>query len=459
MAARKHTRSKTSNSKSQINQAQSNYTLNNENYKSGQAPQDPVSQYSRTNPVYLANAKKRKGKTPKIVAGALCVVLLLLAGGGTAFAVYMNSINDALKSDKSKEEQQAIADTLAPVRNYTEPFYMLLIGSDAREGSDEDGQRSDTNILVRVDPTNCVVTMLSIPRDTKVEIDGYGTNKFNAAYNFGGAASTIREAGQLCGVDISHYAEVKFGDLIALVDVIGGVEVDVPERIDDPDAGPVVIEAGPQILNGEAALTFARSRAYADGDFTRTSNQRLLIEALVKKVISMPVTDLPGLIQKAAECVATDLSVNQIFDLASQFKDIGKLVVYSGMVPSTTAMIGDVSYVLADKTLLATVMSSVEKGQDPSLVWYPGMEEAYLPDAGANSVSTYSESTTYYEAPLSYEEPLYDSYDYSYDSDYDPNYNLGYNPDYVSDSYGSEENSNNDVEYGYGYSHDELYAA
>ena len=69
---------------------------------------------------------------------------------------------------------------------------MMLIGSDKREGDDEGGARSDTNIVVRVDPTSNQATLVSIPRDTMIDIDGYGTNKFNAAYNYGGAAATIR---------------------------------------------------------------------------------------------------------------------------------------------------------------------------------------------------------------------------------------------------------------------------
>jgi LCP family protein required for cell wall assembly len=404
----------------------------------GQTPQNQAGQYSRSNPQYSKASAKRMGKGPKIAIAALCVVVLLFAGGGTAFAMYMNSINETLKGDKTEEEQQAIADTLAPVHNYTEPFYMLLIGSDAREGSEEEGQRSDTNILVRVDPTNCVVTMLSIPRDTKITIDGYGTNKFNAAYQYGGAASTIKEANQLCGVEISHYAEINFESMIKLVDVIGGVEVDVPELVDDPDAGPVVVQPGLQTLNGEAALTFARSRAYADGDFTRTSNQRLLIEALVTKVLSMPLTDLPGVIQEAAKCVTTDLSVNQIIDLASQFKDIGQLTVYSGMVPSSTTMISGISYVIADTVKLAEVMAAIDLGQDPSLVWNSEMGYSSS-SATEESTSTYSGGSTYYEEPYDsgyYDSGSYDSGGYDsgyYEEDYSGSYDDSYSTEYVED--------------------------
>lgn len=361
--------------------------------------QAPASgQYSRNNPEYSRKASKRMSRGKKVAIGALCTVLVLVLGAGTAFALYVNNLNNTLAGNKTDEEKMAIQDTLVATKNFTDPFYMMLIGSDARDDDEEMGQRSDTNILLRVDPTTYTVTMVSIPRDTMIDIDGYGTNKFNAAYNYGGAAATIREASQLCGVDISHYAEVNFEELVSLVDAVGGVEVDVPELIDDPDAGGFVIQQGVQNLNGGEALVFARSRAYADGDFTRTSNQRLLIEAIIKKVLSLPVTELPGVIQKAAECVTTDLSVNDILGLATQFKEFDKLVMYSAMVPSSTGYVGEISYVFADEVALKQMMQLVETGQDPSVVVSSGVvpqgaTSSSSGSSGGGGYNTYSDTS------------------------------------------------------------------
>ncbi|MEG0682892.1 MAG: LCP family protein [Raoultibacter sp.] len=332
-----------------------------------QPPASGAGQYSRNNAQY-ARRKRGMSRGKKIGVGMLLVLLLAVVGVGSATAWYMSDINSKLAGNKTAEEQQAIKDVTVPTKNFSEPFYMMLIGSDRRAGSEEDGQRSDTNILVRVDPTTSTVTMVSIPRDTKIDIDGQGVNKFNAAYNYGGAAATIREAKQLCGVDIAHYAEVNFEELVSLVDAVGGVEVNVPELIDDPDAGDIVIQPGPQVLDGQSALVFARSRSYVDGDFTRTSNQRLLIEGMVKKVLSLPVTDIPNVIQKAAKCVTTDLSVNDILSLAMQFKNLGSLTMYSAMVPSYILPMGEdgVSYVGADKAQLKKMMAIVDAGGDPA---------------------------------------------------------------------------------------------
>lgn len=358
--------------------------------------------YSRTSGAYSTKARK-KGKRIKVAAGVLCTLLLTLIGCGTAFAMYVNSVNESLAGGKTGEEQAAISEALVEITEYSDPFYLMLIGSDARADNDEMGQRSDTNILVRVDPKNAQVTMLSIPRDTMIELDGYGTNKFNAAYSYGGAALAISEASTLCGVDIAHYAEINFDELIALVDTVGGVEVDVPELIDDPQAGPVVLQPGPQTLNGQAALTFARSRAYADGDFTRTSNQRLLVEAIIKKVLAMPVTELSSVISQAAQCVTTDLSIDKILNIAMQFKDIKNITVYSAMVPSTTAYLNEISYVVCITDALTDMMKLIETGKDPNTLDLSAYSVPSYNGSGSGNTDTYNTYTytddTYYYDP------------------------------------------------------------
>lgn len=316
-------------------------------------------------------------KGTKVSVIVLAILLAILIGGGIVFYKFISSVNDELVGGKSEEEMLAIQDSLVARDDLSEPFYVLLIGSDAR-ANENIGQRSDTNVVVRVDPSSNKATMISIPRDTKIVYKG-STMKFNAAYAYDGAAGPIRAASDLLNIEISHYAEVNFESLIDLVDVLGGVEVDVPQRIDDWKAGDVVIEEGLQTLDGEAALVFARSRAYADGDFARASNQRLLIEAIVTKVLSLPVEEIPGVVQAAAKCVSTDMTASDIFSLAMAFvDDDGEITIYSSMVPSSLTMIDEVSYVVADQAGLRKVMEAVEAGEDPSTVETSGITSSSL---------------------------------------------------------------------------------
>lgn len=307
-------------------------------------------------------AQKRRIRTwQKALIGVIAVLLVLVAGVGIAGGMYVASIDKALTFDDLKELEELKAE-LTPPESSSDPFYVLLLGSDARG---DEASRSDVNILVRVDPDKALVTMVSIPRDTKVEIDGYGTQKINAAYAFGGASLAVRTMSEFAGVPIAHYAEIHFDELVQLIDKLGGVTVDVPEYIDDPNAGNVTIAAGEQTLNGTEALVFARSRSYADGDFTRTSNQRLLVTAILQKVMATPPLELPGTVQSLAECVTTDYSVGDLVSLALQMQSKGDLTIYSGMVPSTTDYIDGVSYVITDQAAWEQMMAAIDAGDDP----------------------------------------------------------------------------------------------
>lgn len=330
----------------------------------------PAGSYARDAQAYHEVAAKqgmsRGKKAALIVIASIAAVLI---GCGTAFALYVSHIDSQLKGDKTDQERMAIQDALGYETSLDKPFYMMLLGSDKREG-EEGPWRSDTNIVARVDPIENVVCMVSIPRDTKIEIEGYGTQKFNAAYAFNGTAGAIEEAENLLGVDITHYAEVSFLNLAGLVDAVGGVTVENESKIDNPkcddgDGNHYVIEEGTQHLSGGEALTFARNRDYPDGDFTRTQHQRQVIEGVADAVLEMPITGIPGVIEAALKCVETDLGVMDLAGLAQMFADSSKeLVIYSAMLPSYTQNINGISFVINDEELTAEMMKVFKEGGD-----------------------------------------------------------------------------------------------
>ena len=131
----------------------------------------------------------------KIAIGVVSALVVVLIGVGVALATYVNGINKELQGDKTSEELKAIDQELTRTTTFTKPFYVMLIGSDAREGDDEMGQRSDTNIVARVDPSTNTVTMVSIPRDTMVNVN-WDVKKINSVYNMnGGVAETTLSQG------------------------------------------------------------------------------------------------------------------------------------------------------------------------------------------------------------------------------------------------------------------------
>lgn len=331
-----------------------------------------ASDYAPDLEAYRSQVDSRMSGGKKAAIIVLVSILVILLSAGSAFAIYMNYIGNNLnRGDKSDTELAALDEVLGVYdTSLDKPFYMMLLGSDKR-ANEKGNSRSDTNIVCRVDPIEYKVTMLSIPRDTKIDIDGHGTQKFNAAYAFDGAAGAIREAENLLGVDITHYAEVNFMDLAGLVDAVGGITVENESRIDnrkcdDGDGNHYVIEEGTVELNGGQALTFARNRDYPDGDFRRQAHQRQVVEAVVDKVLDLNITQIPGVIEAATKCVTTDLNVMDIIGLAQNFAGGKELVIYSGMLPSYTQTINGISFVINDEERTLEMLELFKAGEDIS---------------------------------------------------------------------------------------------
>ena len=244
------------------------------------------------------------------------------------------------------------------------PFYVLALGSDAREG--ETYSRTDTMMLVRVDFWGGKISMLSIPRDTRVEIEGQGTQKINAAYAFGQAGGAVRAVSQLTGARINHVAVVHFEELASLIDYLGGLTVNVPTAVYDPDYTGLYLDEGIQTLDGMTAVLWARTRhGYENGDFGRQENQRLLLTALMNRALSLSPTELPGLIDKLSGLVGTDLRCYNLVPLLIRFK-LQQPTIYSASVPYTDTWIDGVSYVEADQEGLSRIMQAMDEGRDPA---------------------------------------------------------------------------------------------
>ncbi|MDN5920392.1 MAG: LCP family protein [Pseudonocardia sp.] len=213
---------------------------------------------------------------------AVLVVLLVAIAG---FGVYLDA--NLTRVEALPADSEASSDGT----NY------LIVGSDSRDGlSSEDeerlatgdaaGQRTDTIMLLHTGSSGDV--LVSIPRDSYVPIPGHGSNKINAAYALGGPQLLTQTVENATGLRINHYAEVGFGGFVGAVDAVGGVDMCVPEAIEDPKAG-LNISEGCQELDGQTALGYVRTRATAGSDFDRVGRQREFLSALMAKATS-PLT-------------------------------------------------------------------------------------------------------------------------------------------------------------------------
>lgn len=206
----------------------------------------------------------------------------------------------------------------------------LLVGSDSRTGLSSDQEstlstggdsgpgRTDTIILVHVPAGGGRTEMISLPRDSYVEIPGHGRDKLNASFAFGGAPLLSQTVETATGVHIDHYAEIGFAGFAGMVDALGGIDVCVPKAMNDPKAG-VNLAAGCQTLDGPKALGFVRSRATALADIDRMNNQRLFLAALLKKATSASTWANPFALWSLASNTSKSLTVDNhdhIWDLA-----------------------------------------------------------------------------------------------------------------------------------------------
>ncbi|GGO00654.1 LCP family protein [Microbispora bryophytorum] len=206
----------------------------------------------------------------------------------------------------------------------------LLVGSDSRAGltaaqrrklatGKAVGKRTDTMMLLHI-PDSGRPTLVSLPRDSYVPIEGHGSGKLNAAYAFGGPKLLAKTVERVTGIRIDHYMEIGFGGFVGIVDAVGGVNICVKQDIKDPKAG-INLKKGCQDMDGGTALGYVRTRATgAIPDFERTQRQRQFFSAVVQKAASPgtlinPFTSVP-LALSAADSVAVDPGTG-LFNLLS----------------------------------------------------------------------------------------------------------------------------------------------
>ena len=207
---------------------------------------------------------------------------------------------------------------------------ILLLGSDTRSGSEAaqvSGSRADSIMLMHIPADGKGVYLVSIMRDTWVNIPGYGSAKINAALNYGGISLQVATVENLLGIKIDHVAEIEFEGFKALVNSVGGVDVQVPFNF---DINIWSFKQGMQHMDGGAALAFVRARyQFADGDYQRVRNQRAFLRGLYNTMKAKGALSNVGSFQSAVESIAGYMRVDSGLD-AAQIAHIAAPVLTSG---------------------------------------------------------------------------------------------------------------------------------
>jgi LCP family protein required for cell wall assembly len=249
----------------------------------------------------------------RFTLGSFVVVVAVAAATSASILLYIGSIATALSHHNIYNAK--LHRYLAKVHG-GEPENILILGSDKRANLAEDPGRSDTTILLRLDPDREAIAVMSIPRDLKVEIPGYGTEKFNAAYTFGGPKLTLQVVKELTGLQINHVVNVDFLGFVRAVDAIGCVYTDVDRRYYHSNVGvppseqysEINIKPGYQLLCGKKALEYVRYR-HTDTDIVRSARQQDFLSSARERVpISKLVLGQNDLVDIFTKYTTSDIS-------------------------------------------------------------------------------------------------------------------------------------------------------
>lgn len=294
--------------------------------------------------------------------------MVLLVVGIAAYIVYTYvSVSSKLapEEEERKRIEQVLDEPARPPRGTTAPefTYVLLLGNDSLGGQSQ--ARTDTIILARLSASDRSVVLLSIPRDTRTEVPGYGVTKINHAGAYGGVPLAIETVKLFTGLPVHHYVQLNFAGFKTIVDMLGGIDMYVDRPVNYGQG--IVVDTGMQHLNGTQALAVVRNRkAYPEGDFARARNQRAFLSAVARKAAAADqLTKLPRLLAESADNIGTDLSIADITSLVRTYGEALQGDTPGYTVPGSTATIGGVSYVITDDGAASALFQAIGRGETP----------------------------------------------------------------------------------------------
>ncbi len=242
---------------------------------------------------------------------------------------------------------------------------ILVIGYDSTINGPS---RADTIILASIDLKTKEVGVLSIPRDTRVEVPGHGLDRVNASHAFGGIELTDRTLESFLNIPIDYYIETDFDGFAQIVDTLGGIEINIKEPLNYVDkAGGLYINlpAGKQLLNGDQCLQYVRYREPIYGDIGRVERQQKFIKAVVNRILNPNIiVKLPGLIKDIKAGVDTNIPFQDISPFVRLLKDMNQEMITTATLPGEPKYINGASYWIADEEELDILINKLIRSKE-----------------------------------------------------------------------------------------------
>ena len=291
---------------------------------------------------------QRKARIRRIVAIAVCLLVAVAVAAAVGVATFFGSLDAKL----GLKDSDAASALVAPKAD-AKAFYTVVSADLDAPGSANATDGPDAIALVRVDEETRVVTVVSIPPTLQVSLkDGKKHALVSAVADF-------------AGVNVAHYVKTDAESIVRLVDALGGVEVNVAEEVDDPNAGDAYLPAGTQTLDGAQALTFLRASNFSNGLEVQAANQRELLTALSLRLLGEGRLSFLATLDNVGGSFQTDLSAAAALSVADALRGVDSSSVYGALVPGyETARDGASSYAVSSDAW-KSMMELVAAGSEP----------------------------------------------------------------------------------------------
>ena len=240
----------------------------------------------------------------------LILIILLIAIIGVTFAFVNSKISKMQQVDIDENELSVSSQAEENLQDYRN---IAIFGIDSREDTYDRGNRSDCIIIARINNKTKEVKLVSVYRDTYVNIEGHGLDKITHAYSYGGAQLAIKTLNENLDLNIKEFVTVNFDAVKEIVDYIGGIDMNITSEEVSHITG--ISAAGTHTLTGEQALQYARIRYATGGDYKRTERMRNVLEAVANKVKTMNISQLNNLVDELLPKVYTNITASDIFSL------------------------------------------------------------------------------------------------------------------------------------------------
>lgn len=268
--------------------------------------------------------KRNKKSTGRIIFGIafLLMNLIFLIGGFFLWQAYrdLRSTTDEMYEPVEQEEHVSRAAAPVDVDAGETPFSVLIMGVDT-ESDDSMSGRSDTLMLMTVNPNTETSTIVSIPRDTYTKIVGHGINdKINHAYAFGGTSMTVNTVQNLLDVPVDYYVSVNMASMVQIIDAVGGITITPPLTFSQDNYS--FTEGQPTQMDGAKALSYSRMRKNdPDGDYGRQYRQRQVIEGTLQSIASLnSITNYRSILASMSESMRTNMSFDDMVDMFNNYR-------------------------------------------------------------------------------------------------------------------------------------------